>query len=148
HIAQGQIDVATNDGRLLRFVLDTGETVGAVRFPQPIVGPPVLAADGERLVVFGEASTAYTLDLRSLAVQAVSYTGQAAGAIDVPPLALGKLLIVCENDQLETSVVRAFAIDAETGVVRPAAATRINGRIYTAPVARGILLFVSSSPER
>jgi outer membrane protein assembly factor BamB len=145
-VTQGQIDLATTDGRLVRFALESGETLGAVSFPQPVVGPPVLV--GERLVVFGDRATAYTLDLRSLEVRAVSFTGQAAGAIDVPPAVLGRLVVACENDRLDSSAVRAFTVDPQTGVVKQVASERIDGRTREPAVARGNVLFVPSSPER
>ncbi|MGC1275888.1 MAG: PQQ-binding-like beta-propeller repeat protein, partial [Planctomycetaceae bacterium] len=147
-VAQGQIDLTTADGRLVRFALDTGEAVASLQFPQPVVGPAVLTGEGERLVVFGDQATAYTLDLRSLAVQAVSFTGQSAGSIDVPPQALGKMVLVCENDRLDSSVVRAFALDAESGTLSQVASERIDGLVRELPVARGNLLFVPSSLER
>jgi outer membrane protein assembly factor BamB len=147
-VTQGQIDLATADGRLLRFALETGAPLAGVAFPQGVVGPPVLADGGERLVLFGDRATAYTLDLRSLEVGAVSFTGQAAGAIDAPPAPFGKLVIACENDRLDSAVVRAFAVDAESGSLRQVAAERINGRTRQPLVARGNVLFVPSSPER
>lgn len=147
-IAQGQVDLVTDDGRLVRWALDTGEAVAAVSFPQPIVGPPVLTGGGERLIVFGDRATAYTLDLRSLEVQAVSFTGQAEGAIDVPPQTLGNLVLVCENDRLDAAVVRAFSLDAGTNTLKQVASERIDGPIRQVPVARGNVLFVPSSPEQ
>lgn len=147
-VAQGQIDLTTVDGRLVRFVLETGEAVAAVQFPQPVIGSAVLTGEGERLVVFGDQATAYTLDLRSLAVQRVSFTGQARGAIDVPPQSLGKMVLVCENDRLDSSVVRAFTLDAESGALSQVASERIEGLVREPPVARGNLLFAPSSSER
>lgn len=147
-VTQGQVDLATADGRLLRFALESGAPLAAAAFPQGVIGPPVLADGGERLVLFGDRATAYTLDLRSLGVQAVSFTGQAAGAIDAPPAALGKLVIACENDRLDSALVRAFAVDPQTGSLRQVAAERIDGLTRQPLVARGNVLFVPSSPER
>lgn len=147
-VAQGQIDLATSDGRLLRFALETGEPLAGVSFPQGIVGPPVLADGGERLVLFGERATAYTLDLRSLEVRAVSFVGQAAGSIEAPPAGLGGLVVVCENDRLDSSRVRALTVDASTGSLREVASERIDGRTREPLVARGNVLLVPSSQER
>jgi len=147
-VSQGQIDLATSDGRLLRFSLATGELLAGVAFPQRVVGPPVLAGDGERLVLFGDRATAYTLDLRSLAVRAVSFTGQSAGAIVAPPAALGRLVMACENDRLESAVLRAFTVDSDTGMLRQTAAERVEGVTRQPLVDRGNVLLVPSSPER
>jgi outer membrane protein assembly factor BamB/TolA-binding protein len=147
-VAQGQIDLATVDGQLLRYDVESGERLAGVAFPQPVIGPPVLTAQNERLVVFGDQATAYTLNYRSLAVEAVSYTGHAPGAIESPPQALGRLVVICENDRLDSAVVRAYSIDPESGRLQLAAAARVPGRVRQPAVARGNLLFVPSSPER
>ncbi len=145
-IAQGQIDLATEDGQLKRFDLESGRALAAVAFPQNIVGPPVLS--GERFIVFGERATAYTLDFRSLAVQSVSFVGHADGALAAPPQALGRLVMSFENDRQDSALVRAFTVDEEQGTLKPVASERVEGHIHEPAVARGSVLFVPSSMER
>jgi len=145
-IAQGQIDLATEDGQLKRFDIESGRPLSAVAFPQNVVGPPVLS--GERLIVFGERATAYTLDFRSLAIQSVSFVGHADGALDAPPQALGRLVMSFENDRQDSALVRAFTIDEEPGTLKAAASERVDGHIHEPAVARGNVLFVPSSMER
>ncbi|MDQ3331740.1 MAG: PQQ-binding-like beta-propeller repeat protein, partial [Planctomycetota bacterium] len=145
-IAQGQIDLATTNGQLQRFDLETGRPLAAVSFPQAVVGPPVLA--GELLIAFGEQATAYTLDFRTLAVGTVSFVGHAAGSLDAPPQGLGRLVVSFENDRQDSAVVRAFTVDGETGSIRQVAAERIDGHVREPAVARGNVLFVASSRER
>src|SRR5690606_20583107 len=43
-ITQGQIDLATSDGRLIRFDLETGKPLTTVSFSQTVIGPPVLTS--------------------------------------------------------------------------------------------------------
>jgi outer membrane protein assembly factor BamB len=145
-ISQGQIDLATDEGHLERFDLESGRPLAAVSFPQSVVGPPVL--NGERLIVFGERATAYTLDFRTLAIRTASFVGQAAGALESPPQGLGRLVLIFDNDQQKSALVRAFAVDGENGSIRQVAAERIDGHVREPAVARGNVLFVASSFER
>ena len=147
-VAQGQIDLATADGKLIRLDLESGTPLSVISLPQPVIGPPVLAREGERLITFGAEATAYTLDLRTLEPQAVSLTGHAAGALDTPGQTLGQLIVICENDQLDSAAVKVFRIEAESGALQQVASERIPGQVRQTPVARGNLLFVSSTPER
>ena len=162
-VAEGQIDLATGgtgaagtgagakpagQGRLLRLDVETGRPLAEAIFPQPILGPPVRIAGAERLIVFGEAATAYTLDLRTLKTQAVSYLGHAAGAVAVPPQVAGSLVVLLENDRLESAQVRVLAFDAKSNRLKQVAAERVAGQIHRPPVLRGNVLVVPSLPER
>lgn len=147
-IAQGQADFATLDGRLIRLDLESGQITDAISFPQPLVGPPVLDGSGGRIIVFGEQATAYTLDRGRLEPKAVSFTGHSAGAIQSPPQALGRLIILCENDQLDSASVRAFSCHAESGKLLQVDSKSVTGHVRQRAIPRGNQLFVPSSPER
>lgn len=147
-VAQGQIDLVTTDGHLVRLALETGEPLAEVSFPQPLTGSPVITNDGENLIVFGEQATAYVLDFRTLEARSVSFVGHPAGSLATSPQRLGKLIFVFENDELESARIRALSFDAESGELTTVATERVDGMIRTAPMPRGNVLFVPSLPER
>lgn len=148
HVAQGQVDLVTVGGRLARVSLETGELLASVHFPQPLVGSPLVTSDGEHLVVLGEQSTAYILDLRSLEMRGASYLGHPAGSLAVAPQRLGRLILIFENDQLKRATIRAFAFDPATARLNLVATEGVEGTIQTPPMPRGNVMFVASMPER
>ena len=147
-VAQGQIDLVTTDGHLVRLALETGEPLTAIAFPQPLVGSPIITADGEHLIVFGEQSTAYALDFRTFEVRGVSFIGHPLGSLGTAPQRLGNLILIYENDRLKSATIRALAFDPTTARLSTIATGRVEGTIRVPPMPRGNILFVPSSRER
>ena len=148
-IHEGQIYLAVQTGQLLQIDLLTGTLSAQLAFSQPVVGPPALLADGGHLLLPGEREVLYLLNHRPLEIQQVLYFGHQAGSIEAPPLTMGGLVLLAENDRAGSSrlhVLRASPLDEIAS--SPPAFVRVEGHVYDRPVLRGRQLFVPSSGER
>lgn len=144
----GQAYMATRGGRLLRFDLQSGRVSTEIAFPQDLAAGPVLSPNGETLLVSGMRGLVYSLSTHPLACQAVTFTDHAEGSVRVPLLAMGRLFLLCDHDQAESTQLRVFReVDPEKPLVEEST-VRIRGGVYDAPVLRGAQLVVPSQGER
>ena len=148
--------VGCADGSLLAVDPETGRVTGGLKFPRPVVSPPAVVGgvDGAgALLLAADSDVLYTLVGSPPRVAAVSYAGHAPGSVTVPPLALGALALLCENDRPDAARLRAFRLEGgdetdDPGRVRQVGAARVAGTVDVAPELRGDRLFVSGQPER
>lgn len=149
-IYEGQIYLPTDDRALCRIDLETGRLNERVTFSQNIHGPPTLSPDGNYLLVPGEMAMIYALSLRPLAAAATTFTDHAAGSLSAPPLALGKMLLLCENDKSESANLRLWdASNPKAPLVElNSKSVRVRGQVRESPVLRGNQLVVPSSGEQ
>lgn len=149
-IHEGQIYLPTEDRSLCRIDLETGRLTERITFSQNVQGPPVLSADGNHLLVPGEMAMIYALSMRPLASAATTFTDHAAGSIVAPPLALGKLYLLCENDRADSARLRLWnaANPRQPLVELTAKELRVTGQVRESPVLRGNQLMVPSSGEQ
>jgi outer membrane protein assembly factor BamB/TolA-binding protein len=149
-VHEGQIYLPTDDRSLCRIDLENGRLTERVTFSQNVHGPPTLSADGDHLLIPGEMAMIYALSMRPLAAASTTFTGHAAGSLSAPPLALGKLLLLCENDKSDSSNLRLWnaGMPKEPLVELTAKAFRVRGQVRESPVLRGNQLVVPSSGER
>lgn len=149
-IHEGQIYLPTDDRSLCRIDVENGRLTERITFSQNIHGPPVLTKDGNHLLVAGEMSMIYSLSMRPLAAASTTFTDHAGGSISAPPLALGKLFLLCVNDKADSAVLRLW--NAENPSVPLVEMTtksiRVRGQVREAPVLRGNQLVVPSSGEQ
>lgn len=149
-IHEGQIYLPTDNRSVCRIDLETGRLTERVTFSQNVQGPPVLAPDGNHLLVPGEMAMIYTLSMRPLAAAATTFTDHAAGSLMAPPLALGKLYLLCENDRSESARLRLWnAANPQQPLVElTSKEARVRGQVREAPVLRGNQLMVPASGEQ
>lgn len=147
-VHEGQAYVPTLGNHLYKVDLQTGLVSSRLSFSQPVYSPPVLTRDGQHLVVAGDEAVSYVLTVRPLECLKVSFTGQRPGAIDVPMLAMGNLILMIENDQLGQALLRVLSAAAPDQGLTEAAATRLQGLVRDVPVLRGNQLFVPAEGEQ
>jgi outer membrane protein assembly factor BamB len=145
---EGRAYVATSKGRLYQIVLESGLATKRLSFSQPLVAPPVLVRNETQLVVAGRASILYTLSVRPLSCTAVSFSGHSAGSVAAPLLTMGSLMLLTENNNVNTGRLRVFDTRTDKLKLKQIAAATVTGRIRNRPIIRGRQLFVTSSPER
>ena len=148
-VQEGQIYLPTSDRSLCRIDVETGRLTERVTFSQNLHGPPILAADGRHLLIPGEMAMIYSLSTRPMAAAATTFTDHAAGSLSAPPLGLGKLLLLCENDQSDSAKLRLWdAGNPSAPLTELSGKTiRLRGQVREAPVLRGNQLVVPSSGE-
>lgn len=149
-VVQGQIYLPTQEGFLYKIDADSGRITSRLKFPQKLLAPPmeIATANERHLVVIGDSEFAYTLSSSRLECVLVSYLGHQPGTIEAAPLAMGQYLLLAENDQADSSRLRA--IDAANPQTRLAdvAEVRVEGHVRDELVLRGNQLFVTSSGPR
>ena len=146
-VHEGQIYLATDDRALCRIDLDSGRLTAKVTFSQNVLGPPSLSHDGKYLLIPGDMAMVYALTLRPLGAAAMTFTDHAAGAITAPPVSMGKLMLLCENDKADSTRLRVFDAGKPTDPLVELTGARVVGAVRDAPVLRGNQLVVPSSNE-
>ncbi|MBC8113713.1 MAG: PQQ-binding-like beta-propeller repeat protein, partial [Candidatus Saccharimonas sp.] len=146
-VHEGQIYLATEDRALCRIDLDSGRLTAKVTFSQNVLGPPALSHDGKSLLIPGDMAMVYALTMRPLGAAAMTFTDHAAGAIVAPPVSMGKLLLLCENDKADSTRLRVFDAGQPTEPLAELTGARVAGAVRDAPVLRGNQLVVPSSNE-
>ena len=144
----GQVFIPTRDGRLCQLDAVTGKLTTQLKFSQPLVTAPLLAANGERLIVAGARAVLYSLNYRPLECVAVTYTGHAPGSIQSPLIKMGDFLLTAENDRQDSAQLRVWDISAADKPLTRLATARVKGQVRDPAVLRGKQLIVPSSPEQ
>ncbi|HBH54469.1 MAG TPA: hypothetical protein DDY91_21515, partial [Planctomycetaceae bacterium] len=147
-IHEGQIFLVSEGSTLLQVDLQSGELVSELKFNQPIVGPPAVSSQGDRMYLAGRESILYVLSRRPLACEQVVWLGQAAGSIRAPMLMLRDYLLLVENAGAEVSQLRLLDTSRDPKAPREIARGTVEGQVYDAPVVRGKQAVVASTPER
>jgi len=150
-IFQQQIFITTASGELWRLSVDNGKAISRVVFNQPVVGPPTLTRDQKYLVIPGDQSVVYTLTVNPFECVAVSYVEHRLGSVEAPMLTLGKLLLLCDNDEANVARLRVLDMNEGTGEVTVRRTTdpiTVLGQIRDPGLLRGTELFIPSTPQR
>ncbi len=148
-VLEGQVYLATADNLLEQIDLNSGRSGARLQFSQNVAGPCAVSLSGERLFLPGRESVLYILTRRPLACAEVVWLGHAAGAIEAPGLMMRNLLLLAENDQETSCLLRVFDMSADERPPAEIAAARVKGgHVRDQPVLRGKELFVPSTPER
>src|SRR5690606_32787062 len=146
-IEEGQIYALSRSGTLSKIDLESGQVTSQLTFSQPVVAPATPLLDGERLLVAGSQEVLYTLSNRPLECIAVTYFGHKSGSITAPLLPMGALVLMCENQPKETSLLHVFDTRQGDQLVQIDTAS-IPGHVVDPPVIRGRDVFVPSTGER
>ncbi|MSR57509.1 MAG: hypothetical protein EXS05_07540 [Planctomycetaceae bacterium] len=147
-IFEGQILIVTAGGSLEQIDLQSGASTSRLKFPQGLVGPPLVSLSGERLYVPGAAHLLYVLTRRPLACEQAVWLGHGPGAIEAPPLMMRSYLLLAENDRADSARLRMLDTSPENLVPRAIAEHRIDGVVRDSLAVRGKQLVVASASER
>ena len=147
-VTGGQVYLSTLGGRFSKVDLETGRISTRLTFAQKLLAPPALVSGDKYVVVAGTEAIVYTLSLRPLECVAATHFGHRTGSVEAPLLAMGKLILMADNDQLDSCRLRIInATDAKALVELPVD-VRVSGHVRDPAVLRGKQLFVPSSGER
>ncbi len=153
-VHEGQIYLPVDGNMLVRIDVDTGRISATVRFSQNLAGTPVLSRDGNFVLVPGEMAMIYALTLRTtstnpaLSAVATTFTDHAAGSISAPPLSMGRLLLLCENNLADSARLRLWDASRPENALIELESVPVAGQCRDAPVLRGNQLVVPSSGEQ
>lgn len=151
-VHQGQIFIPTLSRRLYKLDLASGRIADRLQFSQKLLAPPVATPDNERLIVAGDADLMYTVNLNpKLACESVSYVGHGPGSVRAPLIRIGKLVLMCENDQKDSCRLRVLNTSPngtwleELTFPAPKDQVRVTGTVRDKPALRERILYVPSS---
>lgn len=138
----GQIYLPLEDRRLARIELDSGRLSGALTLSQRPVTTPCLSRDESTLFVPGEHSLIYSISRNPFAAVSLTFTQHASGSVVVPPLALGRLLLLSENDRESSCRLRLWNAEEVDQPLRELNEVRLRGVVRDRPALRGPQLIV------
>lgn len=147
-VHEGQVYVTTDSGGLEQIDLQTGHSANRLKFAQPLSGPPVVAASGQRLYTVGHSDVLYVLSRRPLACEQAAWLGQGPGAVVAPPQMLRAYLLLAENDRTSQSRLRLLDTTVEDRPPVAIADAVVEGLVRDLVAVRGKQLAVPSSSER
>ena len=146
-IVSDNIFITTQTNEMWQLAVANGRALSRLRFSQPVIGPPALASDGSKLVIPGEETLIYTLNLNPLSCISVSQIPHKAGSVKAPMLAAGKYFLLCDNVTAENARIQTLNIDNDA-VLTVEATNSVDGQINDPCLLRGYDLFVPSTPQR
>lgn len=153
-VHEGQIYLPIDGNSLVRIDLDSGRLTASVKLSQNLASTPVLSRDGNYLLAPGRQAMIYSLTLRTssnrppLSAAAMTFTDHAAGSIVSPPLSMGRLFLLCENDRADSARLRLWDAGNPAEALSELASTRTFGQVRDVPVLRGNQLVVPFAGER
>jgi outer membrane protein assembly factor BamB len=147
-VHEGQVYLPTLGNNLYKIDLQSGSASTRLTFSQPVHSPPALTRDKEHLLIAGDEAVLYSLAVRPLECVRVSYTKQNPGTINVPLMTLGKMVMMIENRNTGSAVLRAFRAENPAEGVTLAGEAGIESHVLNRPVLRGNKLFVAGDKEQ
>lgn len=147
-VTQGMIVVSCEGGELLSLDLQTGARTTQLKFAQPLSGAPGLVYGEQAVAVAGYEGVIYLISLRPFECTKVAALGHRPGTIQIPVIPMGKLLMVCENDRADSSLLRVLDSDGQNASLKELEQYRIKGHVRSLPILRGKQLFFPTVPER
>jgi outer membrane protein assembly factor BamB/TolA-binding protein/pSer/pThr/pTyr-binding forkhead associated (FHA) protein len=147
-IHEGQVFLTTSGATLVQVDLQSGERLAELQFNQPVIGPPAVSTQGDRMYVAGRESALYVLSRRPLACEHTVWLGQPAGSLSAPLLMLRDYLLLVETAGADKSLVRLLDTSRDAKAPREIARATVAGQVLDPPVVRGKQVIVASTPER
>ena len=147
-IDENQLFLPTRGGHVYAIDVETGRIATRLTLSQELFAPPALFARSKQMVIVGHEQLLYTISTLPLECVSVSYLGHGPGAIDAPPVAMGSLLLIAENDRVKSCRLRVLEFQGDKRRLTQITEERVNGQVRDAPFLRGKQLFVPASPER
>lgn len=139
--------ISTRANELWQISVASGRAIAKLRFSQPVIGPPTVSSDAQRLVIPGDQLLVYTIAINPFGCLAVSQIPHRAGSVKVPIVSAGRYYLLCDNAAADTARVQTLQM-SESGQLSVVAADSIDGQIHDPCLLRGYELFVPSTPQR
>jgi outer membrane protein assembly factor BamB len=136
--------VVTGDsaGALSLYDLDTGELVRRALLPQSLRIAPAVSTDGNTIYAVAEHSNLFVLDARTGDCHEVYYLGHEPGTVRIPPIVVGRYVVVAENHRLDDSRLRILLASEDGTSVSEIQQVDIQGHVTTPPVISGGTMIV------
>jgi len=147
-VHQGLVVVSCSSGDLISIKLMSGTITAQLKFAQPLVGAPGLVYGEQSIAVAGHEGIIYLISLLPFECQKVAALGHRPGTIGIPIISMGKLLLICENDRIDSALLHVLDGNGKNASLNELEQYRIKGHVQSMPVLRGKQLFFPTVPER
>ena len=137
----------TEAGELWQIAAITGRAVAKLKFSQPIIGPPAISSDSQRLVIPGDRTLVYSIGINPFACLAVSYVPHQTGSVKAPMIAAGRYFLMCDNSTAERARVQTLEMN-QGGQLAFVSEDWVDGQVNDPCLLRGYELYVPSTPQR
>ncbi len=137
----------TEAGELWQIAAITGRAVAKLKFSQPIIGPPAISSDSQRLVIPGDRTLVYTIGINPFACLAVSHVPHQTGSVKAPMIAAGRYFLMCDNNTAERARVQTLEMN-QGGQLAFVSEDWVDGQVNDPCLLRGYELYVPSTPQR
>jgi outer membrane protein assembly factor BamB/TolA-binding protein len=143
-IFRQQVVVATSSGRMVKLDAASGEVVGAIEVPQPLVVRP--ATDSRERLYYQPAdhSNLYVLSAGDGTCQEVFHLGHESGRVRAAPVVVGRYLLVAENRGAADGVLHVLKTDDKGLALESAQQHPYQGHVVTAPEVAGRSVFLAT----
>ncbi len=136
--------VGTRSGKLLVLDTESGQQRGYIQLPQPLRVPPVVEPRERLYYQIAEHSNVYVLAAESGECREVFYLGHEPESVAVPPLLVGRYLIVVENRGPEDSLLRVLLADEDGLKLKAVEQAPLRGHVFSPPATSGRALVVAT----
>jgi outer membrane protein assembly factor BamB len=143
-VVRRQILVAARSGKLVVLDVDTGARVGHFKLPQTLVPRPATDARERLYYQLAEHSSLFVLSAKDQTCPEVLYLGHRAGSVRVPPVMLGRMLLVAENRTPEGGILHVIETGEEGLGLKPVQQIRYAGQLLSAPEMLGRTVFFAT----
>lgn len=139
--------ITTQAGELWQVTAINGRAVAKLKFSQPVVGPPAVSSDSQKLVIPGDQTLVYTIGLNPFTCVAVSYVPHATGSVKAPMIGAGRYYLLCDNFTADKARIQTLQMD-DAGQLTLVSEDTVDGQVNDPCLLRGFELFVPSTPQR
>lgn len=146
-VVAGNIYITTAANELWQIAAVNGRAIAKLRFQQPVIGPPAVSSDDQRLVLPGDQTMVYVVSLNPFACVSASHIPHRRGSIGAPMLTAGNYYLMFDNDAADHARVQTLK-EETNGQLSIVAADRVDGQIHDPALLRGYELYVPSTPQR
>lgn len=144
-VAAGQVFVPMRSGRLFAIDLASGESAGAIEFPQPLRVSPTTDPHRPLIYQVGEQQQLYVVAVPGGQCKQVISLEHTPSTVVAAPTMAGHLLFVVVNDRLMESTLHVLASSAdESAPLVPRQQIRLHGHVDTPPYAAGNRMAVAT----
>ncbi|MBD3676425.1 MAG: PQQ-binding-like beta-propeller repeat protein, partial [Planctomycetaceae bacterium] len=140
--------LTTQQGRLLKLDLSSGQVLANIQLTQPIATGPSLSPDKSHLICVGNRDVLYVVSLNPFEISEVIYLGHRPGTIQTAPVEMNPYLLIAENHDSNTCRLRLFDSRPEGAHLTEIHLEELPGNALDPLELRGNLLFVPTTPER
>lgn len=140
-ILQDRLLVPTQAGNLTTINLASGEVVSTTHLGSELTVSPAVGADQQIIYQLADHSSLFVLRPDG-SCEAVVYLAHDPGSIRVPPVVVGRYVILLENNRFDKSRLRVLLTDEEGLALQPVQSIELDGHVYVAPLVQGRTLSV------